>query len=331
MEKFRPFLAPNEGVELSKINYPIYGSYKLDGIRCIFKDGEMLSRALKPIVNKQLQEKFQPLKDLSKKHNIILDGELYIHGTTFQQIVHYVMTEDFTDERSIKKYKKVLTIPNELKFYCFDCIIKNNYKMPFYERYSFAVDLETGMRNIMITLRQDILKNEKEIKDLYQKALDNKYEGLILRKRDSPYKLGRGTLLEGYIFKFKPYKTFDGYITGVVQATQVKPDAEKKVNELGNSCTSRKKDDRVLIEKAAGFYVIYNDVEQKVTLSMSDEEKEEVWKNKEQYIGKWIEFKGMEIGAKDKIRHPVMLRFREDKPKIVIKPKINPQKTLFDF
>jgi len=26
-----------------------------------------------------------------------------------------------------------------------------------------------------------------------------------------------------------------------------------------------------------------------------------------------------------------MLRFREDKPKIVIKPKINPQKTLFDF
>ena len=328
---FKPFLAPNEGFKPEDLKYPLYGSYKLDGIRCIFKNGEMLSRALKPIVNKQLQEKFEYLKTLSKKHNIILDGELYIHGATFQEIVHYVMTEDFKDEKSIKKYKKIIEIPKELKFYCFDAIKDENYNTPFSQRYIFYVELETGMRDIIIALRQDKLKNSDDVKKLYQQALDNGYEGLILRDINSPYKLGRGTFLEGYIFKFKPYKTFDGYITGVVQATEVDPEAERTVNELGNSCTSRKKDDRFLIEKAAGFFVIYNNVEQKVTLSMTDEEKIEVWKNRDDYIGKWIEFKGMEIGAKDRIRHPVMIRFRDDKSNVEIKPKIKPQKTLFDF
>jgi len=41
--------------------------------------------------------------------------------------------------------------------------------------------------------------------------------------------------------------------------------------------------------------------------------KEEVWKNKEKYIGRIIEYKGMLVGAKDVPRHPTFVRFREDK------------------
>jgi hypothetical protein len=39
----------------------------------------------------------------------------------------------------------------------------------------------------------------------------------------------------------------------------------------------------------------------------------DIWKNKDNYVGKWIEFKGMLVGSKDKVRHPVFLRYREDK------------------
>jgi len=46
---------------------------------------------------------------------------------------------------------------------------------------------------------------------------------------------------------------------------------------------------------------------------MTDEEKEEVWKNRCQYIGVMIEYKGMLVGSKDLPRHPVFLRFRGDK------------------
>ena len=61
------------------------------------------------------------------------------------------------------------------------------------------------------------------------------------------YKCGRGTLREGLIFKVKPFRTFDAKILGVIQATKVDPEAEKKTNELGRSVTSKKKDDRILI------------------------------------------------------------------------------------
>ena len=55
MSKFKPMLAPIESVNLDEVNYPIFASYKLDGIRCLFIKGEMLSRSLKQIQNKQLQ------------------------------------------------------------------------------------------------------------------------------------------------------------------------------------------------------------------------------------------------------------------------------------
>ena len=94
---------------------------------------------------------------------------------------------------------------------------------------------------------------------------------------------------------------------------EVDPDAEVKINELGRSVTSKKKGDRICIEKASGFQVEYEGEFVFPTLSMTDEEKKEVWANQESYIGKMIEYKGMLIGSMKVPRHPTMTRFREDK------------------
>jgi ATP-dependent DNA ligase len=160
---------------------------------------------------------------------------------------------------------------------------------------------------------QDLVQSAEEVQYRFEKALEGKVEGLILRSGKGQYKCGRGTLREGIIFKVKPFITFDAKITGVVQSTEVREGAEKKINELGRSVTSKKKDDRIAIEKASAFSVDYKGKELKVVLAMTDPEKEAVWANKEDYIGKWIEYKGMLIGAKDLPRHPIMLRFRKDK------------------
>ena len=118
---------------------------------------------------------------------------------------------------------------------------------------------------------------------------------------------------EGLIFKVKPFRTFDAVIKDVVQATKVDPEAEKKTNELGRSVTSKRQKDRILIEKASAFKVMYEGHEVKPVIAMSDTEKEEIWENRDKYIGRWIEYRGMQIGAKDVLRHPVVTRFREDK------------------
>ena len=312
---WKPLLAPNQQPNLDEINYPLLVSNKIDGIRCILYKGEILSRSLKQIQNKQLREKLKLLADYTKEYNLILDGEIYSPELTFQEITGFVMTKDFEDPKTIKKHGEVLKIPKDLKFCCFDVIKDNNLDTPFIDRVKLIETVAMLFKDIMYPVQEYLLNSKEEVEKHFEIALDNGEEGLILRNPEGKYKCGRCTLKEQNVFKLKPYRTFDAQITGVVQATIVDPNAEKKTNELGRSVTSKKKDDRILIEKASAFNVQYEGKELKVVLAMTDEEKEEVWRNKEQYIGKWIEYKGMLVGAKDVPRHPVMLRFRSDKDK----------------
>ena len=287
MKTFKPQLAPNQQPELENIKYPILASYKLDGIRCIFYKGQILSRSLKQIQNKQLREKFEPLRQYSEDYNCILDGEIYSSELTFQEITSMVMTQNFEDSKSIKKFGKVIEIPDHLKFYCFDVIKDDNFELVFSVRYAENV-LKVGATfpRLAVSLYHKRIESKEEIESYFEEALNDDYEGLILRDYDGRYKCGRGTLKEGIIYKVKPFRSFDAQITGVVQATKVNPNAEKKINELGRSVTSKKVGDRILIEKASAFNVSYEDKELKVVIAMTDSEKEEIWKNKDSYIGR---------------------------------------------
>lgn len=303
-KSFSPILAPNEAPILEEINYPLLASDKLDGIRCLFYKGQILSRSLKAIVNKELKDKFEPIRKYSEEMNLILDGEIYSPHLTFQQITSFVMTKN-----------EVMDIPDHLNFYCFDLIGNDNYTLDFRKRLTCVEMIGELFPKIMVVVKHQPVNNPQMIEFLFEDALQNGCEGLILRDPNGYYKFGRGTLKEGLIYKVKPYTTFDAQITGVVQSTEVREGAEKTINELGRSVTSKKKDDRVAIEKASAFWVKYEDKDLKVVLAMTDEEKEEVWKNRDTYIGRWIEYKGMLIGAKDVPRHPVMVRFRGDRDK----------------
>jgi len=296
MKNFKPMLAPNETIDITTLKYPLLVSYKLDGVRCIFKDGKMYSRALKQFPNIQLNKRFEFLTKYSKNHNIILDGELLAKSLTFNELSGLI--------RQLDK-----EIPDDLYFYCFDVVKNENFEQPFKNRLR---NLYTSL-DYLKTVKQRVLYNVEEVNEYYQEALEWGCDGLILRHPSGRYKFGRGTVKEGLIFKMKPFETFDAKIIGVTQATEVREGAEKKINELGRSVTSKKKDDRILINKASAFVVLYEGKELKVTIAMTDEEKEEVWKNKSKYIGRWIEYKGMLTGSKDLPRHPNFIRFRDDK------------------
>lgn len=162
-------------------------------------------------------------------------------------------------------------------------------------------------------VKNELLTTIDGVRLCYQRALEWGCDGLILRDPMGHYKFGRGTLKEGLIYKLKPYVTFDAKIIGVIQGTKVNSKINKKTNELGYSVTSNKKGDRVLVDKACDFVVMHQGRELKVMIAMTDIEKKEVWKNRENYIGKYIEYKGLTIGIKDLPRHPVFLSFRDDK------------------
>jgi DNA ligase-1 len=314
--KFKPILAPNEEPNLDDIQYPILASYKLDGIRCIFYKGEMLSRSLKPIVNKQLRGKFQMIADYTKKYNLILDGEIYSPDLTFQEITRYVMTQDFEDKKSVKKFGKILEIPESLQFYCFDFILEDDFEAPFVNRQLNMASIlyNDNLKYLIELIRQKNVNSKEEVEEYFNEALEKGFEGLILRDHNGKYKCGRCTIKEGNLYKVKPFRTFDGKIIEVTQGTEVDANAEKKINELGYSVTSNKKGDRVLVDRVRDFVVEYEGKILKVTSSsLTHEERKEYWKKRNQLIGKWIEYKGMLVGSKDVPRHPVFIRFREPK------------------
>ena len=301
MNKFKPMLAPNQIIDIKSLKYPLLVSFKLDGVRCIFHNGEMTSRALKQFPNIQLRKKFEHLTKLSKDKNIILDGELLAKSLTFNELSG--LTRQLDKE-----------IPEDLIFYCFDSIKNDEFDVPFKDRVTNTQKFITQIEEQYVSLlSQKLITEPNDIQNLYEKALDWGCDGLILRDPNGRYKFGRGTIKEGLIFKLKPFITIDAKIIDILQGTVVREGAEKTINELGYSRTSKLKEDRLPSGRASDFVVMYEGKELKVSIAMTNEEKEEVWKNKEKYIGKFIEYKGMLVGAKDLPRHPIYLRMRRDK------------------
>jgi DNA ligase-1 len=292
---FRPQLCPNEQIDLDKITYPLLASFKLDGIRCIIKGGIIYSRALKELGNGNLSIRFEALRKYSMVHNVILDGELYCTSLSFNDLSGVIRSDNHE-------------LPDDLEFWCFDII--DGEDKDFEQRVTQYTNIRAPFFHPVV---QKVVNSPAAVAVAFDFALKNGFEGLILRCPKSKYKFGRCTAKSNTAFKVKPYITFDNKIIGVTQATEAREGSEKKINELGYSTTSQKKDDRVLIERAATFVVLHEGKELGVSLAMTNEEKEEIWKNRDSYIGKTIEYKGLVVGSKDVPRHAVMIRYREDK------------------
>jgi DNA ligase-1 len=215
------------------------------------------------------------------------------------------MTQDLEDE----------VLPAHLKFYCFDMITAIGAEEWFELRLDHAEALISLYQDIATMVNHEKVNSKEEVEALFEKALEFGCEGLMLRNPEGKYKYGRGTIKEGLIYKVKPFVTTDAQVIGIVQSTKVNEEVEKKTNELGRSVTSKKIGDRHLIEKASAVWVKYKNQELKVSLACTDEEKKEIWENRNTYIGKWIEYKYLEIGMKDGglPRHPTSIRWRKDK------------------
>lgn len=336
--KFKPMLSPNEKVDLDAIKYPILTSTKLDGIRCIFHpELGIVSRSLKSIPNLQLKDKFKHILEHAQQFNLLLDGEIYAPNRSFQEITRAVMTQDFTDEKTIKKLSKELNVAGngalgiyihdlirDMEFHCFDVLnlnVEGSELFPFKNRSTIyhSIDL-----NHFIPVEQIMADSKEKIEELYGYALSQDCEGLILKDPEGKYKFGRGTLNEGLCYKVKPFETFDAKIIDVTE--RFENTGESFRNELGDSVKHNFKDNKEGLGIAAAFLVELNSlqlenkdegtfemIKVKVILTGSEAFRRDIWENKESYIGKMIEFKGMIVGAKEAPRHPVFLRFRKDK------------------
>lgn len=322
-KNFKPQLIANDEIDIKVLTYPLFVSTKLDGCRLIAKNGQLVTRSLKPLVNKQLNEKFEPIRKFTEEQNVLLDGEIFAPNIPFQFIVSCFMTEDCYTKQSIKKWEELCKEHNfyatreevisQLKFYCFDSIENENNEASFLQRSHFAKLCAMRFPEIMFPVEQIFVNNVEEVEKVFNLVLEEGFEGLIIRNPMSPYKYGRTRISENNSYKLKPWKTEDARIIGFVQATKVNEDAEKTTTELGMSRTSKRQEDRHNIEKASGFIVDFNGKELTVPIAMTDVQKEYIWLHKDEYLNQWIEYRYMTVGMKDLPRIPKFIRMRLDR------------------
>lgn len=353
MKKFKPNLIDNEpkdgsftkedreAIITSKGGIGEYIIFpKKDGCRLEIGVGpKILSRSLKEPGSDLVKKRFDRFHQICLSLKILVEGEFYMHGETFNHINRFFAKSDVTTPEYLKElttmrekkpeafYEKfrgkeipfLTTFHEDLKFWAFDFIILDRpdlvgFKDRWVEAYRRLKEYD--LEFLYVVMPEPIHAETFEELDIaYQKALDEGYEGLVLVHKDHIYKYNRSTLKEGTIFKMKEDKEeYDGIVIGVEESTVVKEGVEKTTTELGRSKTSKKKDDRLPSGMAKGFLVEYEGLGTFcVGLNGFDHEaRKEVLDNKEKYIGRHFKYTGMKP-VKDFPRHAYFDCWRDEK------------------
>ena len=326
MTHFKPQLLPNNPVGeamdwevlLGDTIEDYFCSIKEDGARVELQYDTMVKgRSLKVIPNKHIQRMHEEMQDSIGMYGGIIEAEFFAPGMTFSEIMHFFKTEDIESEHTRVKYDKLwaktggdvakgwkypgrdveflTTWHDELKFYAFDYFLQNNTSK--YERNAMLEDIVDSAESQHLTIiKQHSFKNLEMMYHLYDQAKMRNSEGLVLIHKDSPYKCGRWSLKSKMAYKIKEDNLeFDAQIVAVEESTIAREGAEKTVNELGRSVTSKLKEDRVPSGMAKGFSVQMEDG-RSLTVSLKGYDhpaRVELLENASDYVGKWIKFTGM--------------------------------------
>lgn len=298
---FRPLLAAaiDDNETLERLSYPLIASPKVDGIRCIVHPSHgPITRSGKNIKNKHIRE------SLGKQVIWGLDGEIVsgaIAATdVFNRTTTAVMTHDGTPD---------------FMFHVFDTVTMNGcpyvMRLESVERRAEEIRTITGLDYVR-ALPWRKVNNSSEVLDAEMDWLALGFEGVMLRYPQGPYKNGRSTLREQTLMKLKRFTDAEAEIVGFEplwsnQNPQTRDSqglahrsdhkaGKIQVDTLGN----------LIVRDLSGRFSVFN-----VGSGFDSSLRQQIWDNRDRYIGKVITYKFQECGVVEAPRFPIFLRIRE--------------------
>lgn len=201
--------------------FPRYVSAKIDGIRIVKHEGKALTKSMKPIRNKHIAA-------MVEKHMFDgMDGEV-ISGQP--------NSEDVYD----RTYRAVMTAEGtpEFTLYLFD--LHNEPTLTARQRYELLQEKcrklpEAVQRHVRIAAKVHVGTLEL-FEQLYHKALEDGYEGLVSQDPNSFYVHGKTTPKSGVQFKHKPFNDMEFTVEGCYEA--MANNNPQFTNEVGESVRS---------------------------------------------------------------------------------------------
>lgn len=303
-------LAPNEMVPFGELKYPIYMSPKMDGNRLLVIDGVLYSRTMKVQPNKNLSEHLATLVAISKREGLVFDCELWSNQMSFSEL-----------QSIVRSHEK--PIPDHVRAYVFDVLTHdewyNGNEQPYAFRFGelckwlFVFSL-TPSTHIEV-VEQTTIYDEVQAEETFTKLIEDGFEGAIVRSIDGRYKHGRARLSEGLIYKYKEVRTEDGRIDSFITRKEMIDNLTRTRDVFGHLERSQKKEDYTEVD-ALGSTIVR--LKNGKTLGVSFAKNyvgptpEEIWQDRNKYIGRWVEFVYMPHGSKDVPRFGRIIRFRPD-------------------
>lgn len=242
---------PFEEKRLAKWEPPYIVQPKYDGVRCRaipletrLKGNEYLLLSSEENIIYSVPHIPEILSNIGIKAE--LDGELYCHGMSFEEILS--ITSRTVNIRS--DY-------NKIQFHVFD-IINDQPQM----RRSLLIENLKGLSPYVIIAPFWLCESLDDVKSAYDQVIEKGYEGIIARHAQAPYERKRSTM----IMKFKPKKKDIYTIVGWREEVSVEGVPKGRIGSL---IMSSQHGDEFGVSAGLDF-----------------DEKDRLWKIKDQLAGK---------------------------------------------
>jgi len=301
MKMSKPLLADKTLCEIdsteaySKLKFPMAATPKIDGIRCLKPDEEAVSRSFKPIPNVYSRTL------VSKNCPVGVDGELAIRNGTFNDAQSLIMTRAGEPD---------------VVYYVFD-YVKDTIDKPYMERVQDMRELfesRTDLLTFCIPVFPIIVNSLEELEAVKAQHLAEGHEGTMLRALDSKYKCGRSSFKDRILLAVKYFQDGEAEILSLEEKMHNNNEATE--DAFGNTERSSHKENMVPAGTLGKF--ICRDLKTGVQFKigtfkdLTDEMKQQIWNNRESYIGKIVHFREQAHGKVEKPRIPSFYGFRSE-------------------
>jgi DNA ligase-1 len=259
------------------ISEGVYISPKLDGYRCIaIKQGNEVCLYSR---NGSLYDNFPEIIEQLKQceEDFVLDGE--------------IMSDDFQSIQRSAFASTRGTVVGDLEYHVFGFV-------PMEEWESGNFEIDTYNRNNMLNsfmetynhldkikkVPQELVYDIEDIEKLENKYISEGYEGLMVLP-NIPYYKGRKA---NSLMKLKRVETMDATVIGMYEGTG------KYVGKMGGITVLQDNDE--VCDIGSGF---------------TDEDRDYMWKNRDDIIGRIAEIKYQEMTKDSIMRFPIFIRWRD--------------------
>lgn len=306
----KPMLASDWDPE--KVKLPAILQPKIDGVRGINPDGELVARSFKPFDN--------------------LFTTSYFGIQAFAGLDGEFAAEHQCNPRLCSLTTSALTTIEGQPFtlwWLFDYVVEATVKLPYLDRMIALHERVNYLKTVMPqaerlrVMPSNIVNTFEELLLAHQNYVAMGYEGSILRDPMGKYKNGRSTVREGGLLRIKDFADCEGVVTRLEEGETNTNEAT--VNPLGYTERSTHQANMISNGKVGALHVVLiEDV--KVNLGkkiipagtavkvgagcMLHEDRQRYMATPEALVGQIVKFQHFPHGVKDKLRFPTFQSIR---------------------